>query len=243
MSKRRILEGHKQSGKRFIPPMKQLPGMQMTSYVNDMLPELIWIGLLNDRLDYVATARLVEKIVQVAAEAAPDAKGRNYALCSHLGALEDPQRAALLQTLDTEGLLTRLRLAIAPLVLLYEDFPMAFVGPPEDLISRETLLDRIYRAIDRHIDKYQTPGIILNGEMLLTRLVSGTIKFSADIKIPDFNAVLEAPESDEARHAAGFMRANALGEFGMLKVDNRWARAFWNTNYTLSACEFVHNSE
>ena len=42
--KKKILEGHKRIGKRFIPPMMQLPMMRSTSYVNDMLPELVWIG-------------------------------------------------------------------------------------------------------------------------------------------------------------------------------------------------------
>jgi hypothetical protein len=49
MKDRKILPGHKQIGKRFIPPMKQIPNMRQMSYVNDMLPELIWLGLINDR--------------------------------------------------------------------------------------------------------------------------------------------------------------------------------------------------
>lgn len=142
MPNRRILQGHKQTGKRFIPPMKQLPIM-LTSYVNDMLPELIWIGLMNDRLDYAPTARLLEKIVCAAREVEPGVKDRNYALCSHLGALDEQQRVPFLSTLETEGVLVPLRNRIVPLVLLYEDCPLAFIGPPEDLISRKTFLDRI----------------------------------------------------------------------------------------------------
>jgi hypothetical protein len=40
MAKKRNLEGYKREGKRFIPPMKQLPMVREQSYVNDMLPEL-----------------------------------------------------------------------------------------------------------------------------------------------------------------------------------------------------------
>lgn len=54
--------------------------------------------------------------------------------------------------------------------------------------------------------------------------------------LPDFNSVIDAPESDEAKRAAGFMRANAIGEFGMLEISDAWARYFWNRGYELSPC-------
>ena len=55
--KKRVLEGHKKVGSRFITPMKQLPNMKSISYVNQMMPELIWIGLINDSIGYVKGAR------------------------------------------------------------------------------------------------------------------------------------------------------------------------------------------
>lgn len=131
-----------------------------------------------------------------------------------------------------------LREHLAPLILLYDECPVRFLGPPARVFSESTLLSTIKTCVGRHTDKFDTPGIVLNGMMLLSRLATKTISFSADINLPDFNAVINDPGSKEAKRAGGFMRANALGEFGMLEVDNSWARYFWNRGYELSECEF-----
>lgn len=113
------------------------------------------------------------------------------------------------------------------------------MGPPTNTYSHEDLTSIIKLCVGKVIDQYDTPGILLYGAMLLARLVTKTIKFPADMDLPDFNAVINSPGSEEAKRAAGFMRANGLGEFGMMKVGNAWAKKFWDTNFALSRCEFA----
>jgi hypothetical protein len=237
MVKKRNLEGYKREGKRFIPPMKQLPMVQEQSYVNDMLPELIWLGLIHDRRGYPFGARVLETIVQVTNAWPKNDKPLNYALQTAYGALTPDQQTELVDALTGANLLEDIRYAVAPLVLLYDGFALSFVGPPPIVIPREVLIQRITDCVRKHLDKYETPGIVLNGAMLLTRLVAGTIKFAAHIEIPDLDAVVERPESDEARRAASFMRANATGEFGMLELSPSWAKHFWNRGAELAPCQ------
>jgi hypothetical protein len=73
--------------------------------------------------------------------------------------------------------------------------------------------------------------------MLIYRLVSQTIHFSRDIELPNFNAVIDAPESEEAKRAAGFMRASVMSEFGSLNLPKAWAKHFWNRSFAISPCE------
>src|SRR5437867_3847985 len=45
MSKKKVLSDHKQAGKKFIPPAKQLiPGLTEIHYIERLLPEIVWIG-------------------------------------------------------------------------------------------------------------------------------------------------------------------------------------------------------
>ncbi len=245
MQKRKtVLEGHKKIGTRFIPPMKQLPNMQSTSYVNQMLPELVWIGLINDNIGYVKGARLIEKVFTAVDGIGVRNAKPNFAYASSYGTLQDGERLALVDNLAQSGIIDDLKTYLAPLVLLYYDeFPMRFIGPPSTVISNEQLIDKITSCVEKHVDKYQTPGIVLHGSVLLSRLVTKTISLPASMEFPDLNAVIDAPGSDEAKRAAGFLRSNALGEFGMLEISDRWARYFWNRGYDLSPCKFRMEKE
>jgi hypothetical protein len=236
---KKILAGHKRVGKRFVPPIMQLPMTVGTSYVNDMLPELIWIGLINERVGYVRGARIIEKVFLAVDARKEKGQEGNYALMSSFNKLTTDQKTAIAQALREEGVLDIIQNSIAPLVLLYDDCPLNFLGPPTNTSSQEDLISIIKLCVGKTIDRYDTPGIVLYGAMLLARLVTRKIKFSADMDLPDFNSVIDSPGSEEAKRAAGFMRANALAEFGMMKAGNAWAKHFWDKNFELSPCEFA----
>lgn len=237
MAKKRNLKGYKREGNRFIPPMKQLPMVREQSYINDMLPELIWLGLIHDWREYSFGARVLEAIVKSTKTWPKNNKPCNYALQAAYEELTPEQKTELVEALTSAGVIEDIRYAVAPLVLLYDGFALSFLGPPPTVIHREVLIQRIADCVRKHLDKYETPGIVLNGTMLLTRLLAGTIKFAAHIKIPDLNEVVERPDSEEARRAASFMRANAIGEFGMLELPPTWAKHFWNRGAELAPCQ------
>ncbi len=217
--------------------MKQLPGIREHSYVNDMLPELIWLGLINDHKGYRFGARVLEAVVQVTKNTPSLETPLNLALQSAYASFPEKEKEAVRSLWREWGLLDDIRYALAPLVLLYDGFALAFVGPPQTVISQDTLIARIKASVGNHLDKYETPGIALHGAMMLTRMMAGTIHFAAHINIPDFNSIFEIPGSDEAKRAAAFMRANATAEWGMLEIGNEWAKYFWNRGAQLTPCE------
>lgn len=48
---KKILKDHKQIGKKFVPPMLQLQGgMKFVKWLDKILPELIWLRLLHEKL-------------------------------------------------------------------------------------------------------------------------------------------------------------------------------------------------
>src|SRR5262245_66206675 len=100
MNDRKILHDHKRLGKRFIPPLKQIPRMRETSFVNDMLPELVWLGLINDKIGFAAGARFFEKIIEAVTEAKGEDQNTNYAMLSTYNTLSKEQRTTLMDGLS-----------------------------------------------------------------------------------------------------------------------------------------------
>ena len=41
-----MLESHKRIGKRLVPPLSEIGPWKEVSWVDEVLPELLWIGLL-----------------------------------------------------------------------------------------------------------------------------------------------------------------------------------------------------
>lgn len=240
---KRVLGDHKKVGSTFVTPMNQLPNMRSRSYVNDMLPELIWYGLLNDRWGYVEGTRLFERVVRAAHEQCEESGRTNFAYSSCYLRLTETQKSKVREMLEEEGKLSVLRNSLGPLTLLYDGFPLGFLGPPDELRTPEKLVNTISACVQRHLNKYETPAIVLHGAAMVASMVCDKLRFSADMKLPDFNQVIENPESDEAQRAAGFMRASALGTFGMVELSDDWARYFWNRGLELSPCTYLEGVE
>jgi len=239
MKKDKLLQGHKQIGKRFVTPMNQLPNFRSARYVDDMLPELIWVALMIDRIDYVPAARQFESFCKIAIDAL-DEQRSGFAFASTYGAASDDEKSELVRKLDAAGLLEDVRESIGPLNRLYPTSPLAFIGMAE--AESDDCLFTMEDCVGRFINKHETPGIVLNGMILTSELITETISFSAEMDLPDFNSVLTDPDSDSAKHAGGFLRAHALSSFGFCELDSKWARDFWNRNLELYKCDFETSS-
>jgi hypothetical protein len=68
----RILLDHKQVGKKFIPPMLTIGVFKEVRWIEIILPELLWIALLNDKYGLRMGAELSLAVAQSAIEVITD---------------------------------------------------------------------------------------------------------------------------------------------------------------------------
>lgn len=234
--KRKPLDGYVKRGKKLISPLNALDNMRSYSYVNDLLPELLWLGLVNDYSGYVRGRDVLECVVKVGKDW--DLPIKNFALQSAYTSLSDEQKSKVLESWEESGLLDSIRSAIAPLVLLYEMCALRFVGPPAQVVSQNLLIERLERVVGSVSDKYETPGIMLHGALLMNNLIAGRVHFSSHIQLPDFNAVVDRPGSEEARRAGSFIRASTMAQIGFVNPPTEWAQYFWAVSYGLTSCDY-----
>lgn len=239
MSQKEIFKGHKRIGKRFVPPLMQL-GMQEVSYINKLLPEIIWMGLIFDRIDYRAGINLCEKIAKLTHEIYASEKHANFALCSSFLRLEDRQKEELVSKLNDQNLLEQIQLYLAPLIILYDNFPMSFLGVTQNKIEKETLIKRIKKGIKRYMDKYNKPGLVLQAITIYIRGITGGLFLTKDIEPPDLNSIIDNPESEPAKRAGAFVRSSVLMEIMSSEGEPlaKWADSFWDQGLQVDTCEF-----
>ncbi|WP_306591344.1 hypothetical protein [Geothrix sp. 21YS21S-4] len=236
--KKQFLAGHQRIGKRLVPPMMRIKNLKSISYIDHLLPELIWIGLLNQKYGYLITSRILESLFLTIDKITNSQASGNFALISSYNRLSLPQKNQIHTECKYKGILESLQNGIAPLVLLYDGCPLSFFGPPTEMISPTILTDILEKCLRETIDKYEIPGTALNFSMLLYKLTIGKIHFPSDMELPDFNCIFNDLHSEEGKYAAGIARSHALADFGHGEVDPSWANLFWNQNLLISPCQF-----
>jgi hypothetical protein len=238
--KKTILEGHKKVGNKFIPPMMQLPNWSEISYVNLMLPEIIWMGLINDEFGYRDGISLSTNLANRAFELKETDKHINFALVSNFSLLSNEKKIELIKGLEESLEIGRYRHSLLPLIVLYEDFPLSFIGAGEEEYDREQLIEKMKACIDRYIDKYETPAMIIQANLMYIRGTNGGLHVASHIEIPDLNVLIEDPESEAAKRAGGFVRISAMQEFMPMGEDRYgdWSKIFWDQGYKIDKCDF-----
>jgi hypothetical protein len=163
-------------------------------------------------------------------------KPLNFALQSSYAQLSELQRDELRAAWLEKNLLQRMQYAIAPLVLLYDQFALRFVGPPDAAISQEALIARLEKVTAEASDKYSTAGVMLHGALFLNNLMADRIRISSHIDLPDLDAVIRDVDSAEGKRAAGFLRSSAMANLAFSSPPENWAEQFWTRSYELIPC-------
>ena len=101
--KKTVLGDHKKVGSRFIPPMRQIGFMKDTSFINQILPEVIWMGLIFDNLSYPDGFRFLEEFISLADTARGDNIKFNFAYSSSFGLLNIEEKNDFINKLSSNG--------------------------------------------------------------------------------------------------------------------------------------------
>ena len=238
--KREVLEGHKKVGSKFVPPMMQIPNFLEISYVNQILPEIIWMGFLNDEFGYREGINLSSTLAKLAFDLRETDSHINFTLASNFNLLSHERKSDLIHRLEENSGLVKYRNSLLPLIALYEDFPLSFIGMGGEGYDKAQLVKKIKVCIEKHINKHETPALIIQANVMYVRTSNGGLHFAPHIEVPDLNALIEDPESEQAKRAGGFVRISAMQEF-MPMSEGRfsdWSKSFWNQGYKLDRCDF-----
>lgn len=240
-----VLADHLRRSKKFIPPLMQLPGMMEVNYINEGLPELVWIGLLNSWHGYKRGVEFATELGKIAFKHRGTDKHINFSLASAYDVLDVEAKRQIVHDSGASGILDPIRTAIAPLVVLYEGCPLAFLGPPEAARDRDALVGEIRTVVGSLFDKYETPGLVPLACVMYIRSVNGGLYFPKGMAIPNLNALVNEPESEEAKQAGSFVRAYAMCDLMVTKEGRTtdWPQSFWNQGLVIDNCRLHENGD
>jgi hypothetical protein len=165
--KKKILDGHKKVGSKFIPPMLQL-GITEISYVNQILPEIIWMGLINEKYGFRDGLDIVTKITELAFSLKETSHFVNFSLASSYNSLSEDRKRMLVEKLKATSYLDILQVSLAPIVILYCEFPLSFIGAPSHF-EQADIIQAMKTTVKNCLDKYDTPSLAIQTNVLYLR--------------------------------------------------------------------------
>jgi hypothetical protein len=229
----KVLGGHKRNKKLIVADWGFGNGFTEVSYTDRVLPEIMHIAMIHDAHGWTDGVPMALKFLELAADLMPT---EGLPIVSHIGALPASKQAKLIDSMKTAGILEQISLALSPLSMCYESWPLAFV--PLNPIEPDDAVGHLEVCVERHFHRHFVPAGVALADLMWWGINAGKIRYPEDMEYPNFNKMLEDPESDAGKKARTDAWLNALGLFAYPgdEIDRTWGDKFWIESAKISEC-------
>lgn len=220
------LKQHTQSGKTLTPPLASLPNMNLSSWRDERMPDVLWAVLLTSALprnEYLSYFRSV-----IGAAHKSDLK--MGILHSDSAKLTEQQFDVLFTSLFVD---TGVQRALAPL-LLFENLPdrqhwVRHLTPPEP----EQAVQSLARAVARTLNHQSEASTDCRWLKLVFMMAAGMMQMPAELARP----IIGFPHIGDMRNVRPSIRASEILLGNMSdKKPNPWPAAFWKECWDRTDC-------
>ena len=110
--------------------------------------------------------------------------------------------------------------------------------------NRDDNVKMLRSLLMKTVDSHSKASLFIQGVAVAVELRSGNTKICEGVDIPDLNAVVDYPNTEESENAAGFIVVHAnsiatgMNPMNPGQLDMTWQRQFWDSCYRLEPCEF-----
>lgn len=243
MKKQKILHDHKRKGKTFIPPLMHSIGpFKETIWAKTMLPELLWIALIQDYYGYREGVELITSLSQIAHKCSPSVKKRVFATINSLGVLTADEQSCIQSNLADSGELIKIQEALIPLIVFYPECPLRFLfsGKP-DLPGKEAqVLEQFKSLVRRMYDKTSKNTMMVQATAIWLAFDSGALKVKKGLALASFPEIEKYPHTELSKKVAAMIRATMHMFFGepFYSEPANWPSYFWNQGLKIDPCYF-----
>lgn len=235
MTRKQVLPDHKRIGKRFIPPLATLP-LSEVSWVNQILPEIIWLALAHRQLDYATT---VDIAVRMGRKAGPlTGPQAFFGGVSSFSQLSDSSWHAIRKELSDHALLQPLMSALSPLLRMVPTCPLNNLSGPSKVHLEPTPddLQKVAKTVADLIDRRSVASTKCQATWVYLGFVLGRLQVAPGLTLENFPAIADYPETEESVRVAAAVRALVNMLANVSAPSSPWPSEFWQRGFDLTEC-------
>jgi len=259
-TKDKVLSDHKKIGKNLVPPYVFLLGEgKDVEWRQRIIPEYLWLGLLNFKIGWVEGADISLTLARIASQAVGvpfeefekqygKAPKQFFALTSAYKTLETAQLNKIVEELKTQNKLNTLKLGLRNLISLYPECPLNFLFEKKPISSDEDLpiLQELVSVL--FVGEHNlTVAALTNAVYIafctnkLRVIVSDNRDSPTDPNLMHFPEIERYPNTELSKQVAASVRMQA----GLLvhnddenteQLSINWCDYFWNRGLEITKC-------
>lgn len=247
-NRRKILVDHARKGKVLIPPfLHKLGGIHEVSWVQTLVPELSWIGLLHDQFGDKRAVELITALSRVVRNTSPDSEDASvsevpvFVSSSDFKRVTQPAWGNIRATLQSEDLLRDICQGLSPLAANYPAFPLNGLWEPEVLSGLKCDLQPLKETLVPLFTKTNRKAMMVQATAIWLWFDSGKLKVFEGLALSHFPEIEQYPETELSRRVGASIRSSLNMFFGTdscYDIGSTWPIEFWNRGLVLEPCEF-----
>ncbi|MDY0282113.1 MAG: hypothetical protein RBR35_16325 [Salinivirgaceae bacterium] len=235
-----VLSDHQKIRKRLIPPLMQGINYKEISWRKQLIPELIWLALINNRYGHIEGAELALALPQSVEEATKNHQMEAwFVTVSSYTQLSIEEQRKIVELLRSKNVLDKYRTALLPLIYFYPFCPLRFLFNPETIKEDDTGgLVEIKRVLESIFDRRSIEATFIQANALYIGFNLGKLVVSQDVSLARFPEVQYYPHTEISKQIAANIRAmvNTVFDIDEIKNDLSWPAYFWNHGLELEKC-------
>jgi hypothetical protein len=241
--KKKILSDHKQRGKILVPPFIDSMGtLQEISWVRTILPELLWIALLQNHYTSHKGVELVTSLARVARKCSLSDRPQVFCAISEYSKLTIEEKKKVRSELVINDTLVPIQAALEPLIRFYPECPLEFLFPNEtaSVIQQAEKLDDFKALVAELFDREQKTTMMVQATAVWLAFDSGKLKVAEGLALAKFPEIEKYPNTELSQQVAASIRCTVLPLVGTEECvkSSPWPKYFWNRGLKIDSCHF-----
>lgn len=235
-----VLADHKRVRSRLVTPFNAMLGpTRDVSWINTMIPELLWLAMLHDA---VGDHRAVEIVTAFSRDFRATSPDRDRTIWAAAGKFKGLPPNVLPELLAEKGkaYAGELRSAVLPLAAWYPAHPLNVMFDSNLPEARPAMLAHVKAIATALFNRSGRLATMVQASALWLAFDADRLKVASDLSLAQFPKIADYPTTELSQRIAASIRSSLNQFFGMQEMmasDGAWPIAFWNRGLALEACE------
>jgi len=239
--RKQVLADHEKrnKGKLLVPPLVAAVGpFSYTPWIDAIIPETLWIGLLHEVLGEHEGTALAADLAKTTSEVAAKSHAGFFVGASEYAGLVEKEKDDVRESLSPSGKLTLVQASLFPLFHFYPACPLSFLARAGQQDDPGIALKTLKHVLNGLFDKQTRRAVMVQATVVYIAFLSGRLKVAEGLSLAHFPEIEKYPETEMSRRVAAAARCALFTFFGDGEVysKTKWPVTFWNRGMEIESC-------